>query len=132
MRTMGWIGILIVVWLLPSLAQGVEPGIDLAKIEPARTKQELAHPGVYFKDRNLLIRAMSIADITAFAYGVSPTQVVGASSPQRFQVRAMLTVKGPHTKAEQQAMVLDLLMRWFGLHAHRVGQRVVIDALRMP
>lgn len=113
------------------MASDAHPSFAVATIKPHDPNS--GHQGFDAKGDRVTARDQSVASMMMFAYGIHPSQIVGAPdwvSNQRWDVEGTSDTPGEPNLRQQQEMLERLLADRFGLHFSREKRELTVYAIQ--
>jgi uncharacterized protein (TIGR03435 family) len=114
------------------MAADAHPSFAVATIKPHDPNS--AHQGFDAKGERVTARDQSVASMMMFAYGIHPSQIVGAPDwvfHERYDVEGKTDTPGEPSLRQQQDMLQKLLADRFGLHFRREKRELPIYAIQI-
>jgi uncharacterized protein (TIGR03435 family) len=114
------------------MAADTHPSFAVATIKPHDPNSN--HQGFDATGERVTARDQSVASLMMFAYGIHPSQIVGAPDwvfQQRYDVEGKTDTPGEPNLRQQQEMLQKLLADRFGLHFRREKRELPVYAIQI-
>jgi len=114
------------------MAADAHPSFEVATIKPHDPNSN--HQGFDAKGERVTARDQSVASMMMFAYGIHPTQIVGATDwvkNAQYDIEGKTNTTGEPNLSQQQEMLQKLLADRFGLRFHRDKRELPVYAIQI-
>lgn len=115
-----------------SMVADAHPSFEVATVKLHDPNS--GHQGFDAKGERVTARDQSVASMMMFAYGIHPTQIVGAPDwvkNAQYDIEGKTNTTGEPNLSQQQEMLQKLLADRFGLKFHRDKRELPVYAIRI-